>query len=167
MRFYTDMRLVLRALGERVCDFDWLITNLECNRHPEPLLPLDQESWWFSGTELVALVEMQDDPIQFIWGVFSGVPAGSPRRAPMPTSLVASAGSFPRLWILFPTTRRDSDARSCVSEPAGAGTVAESASEQQRQAGHSRLGLLELVDRHRVHVETAAAQQVRRARERG
>jgi hypothetical protein len=65
MLFHTDLALVFRALQGRQKDFNWLLTNVECNLHT-PELPFDPEDKprWFTGEELTALVEKHR--IQFI-----------------------------------------------------------------------------------------------------
>lgn len=70
MGFYTDLRLVFQAFVGRQQEFNWLITNLDCNVFPTGLRP--KQPIWLSGQELTKLVEQQD--IQFIWGVLSGFP---------------------------------------------------------------------------------------------
>jgi hypothetical protein len=77
MRWYTDMRVVLDALGGRQRDFDWLITDLELNFWP-PELPFSGERGpprWLSGTALTEVVQKHD--VQFIWGVFSAFKSGT------------------------------------------------------------------------------------------
>lgn len=71
MDFYTDLQLVFQALGGRQREFNWLITDLECNTFP-PGLYWDRRPLWFSGQELTALVHSYK--VQFIWGVLSGFP---------------------------------------------------------------------------------------------
>jgi hypothetical protein len=71
MEFYTDLRLVFQAFGGRQREFNWLITDLECNTYP-PGLHWDNRPLWFSGQALTALVSSFN--VQFIWGVLSGFP---------------------------------------------------------------------------------------------
>jgi hypothetical protein len=75
MPYFTDLRLVFKALNNRQAEFNWLITDLECNFYPPELrsyLDLDQPAIWLSGTELTRIVEQYE--IQFEWAVLSGFP---------------------------------------------------------------------------------------------
>lgn len=79
MKYYTDLAMVFRAIGQRQREFNWLVTNLECNTLPEGLwdTALDstpEKAWWFTGDELTRFVESHD--IQFIWAVLSGFRIG-------------------------------------------------------------------------------------------
>ena len=57
MPFYTDLRSVFRALGGREREFDWLLTDLDCNRYP-PELP-DESNRFITGPDLSDLVMRQ------------------------------------------------------------------------------------------------------------
>lgn len=72
MDCYTDLRLVFHALGGRQQEFNWLVTELECNHHPDPNIPYDPERrpLWITGEQLTKIVFEHD--IQFMWGVLSG-----------------------------------------------------------------------------------------------
>jgi hypothetical protein len=71
MPYHTDVRMVFHALGGRQKEFNWLVSNLEVNNHPDlfPYDPHNQVSW-LSGQEFSEIVEEND--IQFIWAVLSG-----------------------------------------------------------------------------------------------
>lgn len=71
MPHHTDLGLVFRALDGRQKEFNWLITNLEVNRHPDDF-PYDSghQPRWISGQQLTDIVERND--VQFIWAVLSG-----------------------------------------------------------------------------------------------
>ncbi len=71
MRSHTDLALVFQALEGRQKEFNWLLTNVECNIYPLEL-PYDPENKprWFTGEALSALVEKHR--IQFIWAIVSG-----------------------------------------------------------------------------------------------
>ncbi|WP_438760241.1 hypothetical protein [Enterococcus sp. AZ194] len=49
-------------------NYNWFLTDVECNHYPNPILEADSDVW-LSGDELLKLV--REDDIQFIWGVFS------------------------------------------------------------------------------------------------
>jgi hypothetical protein len=69
----TDLRVVFQALGGRQREFDWWITNLECNWYP-PGFPLEKTKF-LNGDELTRVVEAHD--VQFVWAVLSGFAKGS------------------------------------------------------------------------------------------
>jgi len=70
MPFYTDLAQVFAAFGGRQCEFNWLITDLECNWHPPEL---SHQPIWIAGADLTELIARttQDAMLQFIWGVLS------------------------------------------------------------------------------------------------
>ena len=68
MPFATDLRLVFKSIDNLQLNYNWLITDLECNYYPEELIGNDH--FWLTGSELTKIVNRDD--IQFIWGVFSG-----------------------------------------------------------------------------------------------
>ncbi len=76
MPCYTDLQRVIRALDGQVREFDWLITDLECNWYPQALQPIDSD-WFFTGPELSSLVMRQTDAIQFSWAVLTGLERGT------------------------------------------------------------------------------------------
>ncbi|MBQ7345684.1 MAG: hypothetical protein IJW45_06455 [Oscillospiraceae bacterium] len=74
-KFYTHLGDVFSAIKNAQLDYDWLITDVECNI-PTPMEDRCNERGydWISGSDLTKLVE-QDD-IQWIWAVLSGFPKG-------------------------------------------------------------------------------------------
>jgi hypothetical protein len=70
VRFYTDMRATLQALGISAAKFDWFISDIETNVGEG----FPDEDAWMSGEELQQLLDSQE--IQFVWAVFSAVPRG-------------------------------------------------------------------------------------------
>lgn len=76
MPWYTDLRTVFEALGGREREFDWLVTNLECNWYPPELSP-EREARFFDGETLSSLVRRQTQRIQFIWAVLTGLDRGA------------------------------------------------------------------------------------------
>src|ERR1700722_2227902 len=78
MRYFTDLRLVFRALGDQQRRFNWLVTNLEWVRLDEQEESTDELSGsgpqWVTGDDLTLFVDSYD--IQFVWAVFSGFPPG-------------------------------------------------------------------------------------------
>ena len=79
MAYYTDLRLVFRAIGDRQRDFNWLITDLkygwlEVHGDADPPPFTDSGPHWRTGEELTRLVAEHE--MQFVWGVLSGFPLG-------------------------------------------------------------------------------------------
>jgi len=72
MLFFTDLRAVFKSFGGRQVEFNWLLTNLECNFYPPEFQSYLQSAHpiWLPGEKLARLVEQYD--IQFIWAVLSG-----------------------------------------------------------------------------------------------
>ena len=69
--YFTNMRLVLLAVGISATNYDWYISDIETNYGPEKF---SSEDRWMPGEELNLILE--GDEIQFIWAVFSAVPKG-------------------------------------------------------------------------------------------
>lgn len=65
--FYNGcMMKVLKSLGGKELNYNWLITDIETYF-------LDDEYLFLSTDELLELIESNNDP-QWIWGVFSAIP---------------------------------------------------------------------------------------------
>lgn len=76
MPFYTDLQSVFRAFGGRELDFDWLVTDLDCDVFPPEFQPMNS-SWVLAGRTLNDVVMRQTTPIQFNWAVLSGFRGGA------------------------------------------------------------------------------------------
>jgi hypothetical protein len=70
--YFTNMQLVLSALGATASDFDWYISDIETNYYGENFTSEDR---WMDGLELHEFIT--NNEVQFIWAVFSAVPKGS------------------------------------------------------------------------------------------
>lgn len=68
--YFTNMKDIFKAINNKQVDYNWLITNYECNTYPSPKIPQNSEYVWIEGSSLTKIIEKDD--IQFIWGVFSG-----------------------------------------------------------------------------------------------
>lgn len=69
--YYTDMDKVFQSIGNEQIKYNWLITECECYPRKSRLAELfSQEYIWISGEELTQIIQNED--LQFIWGVFSG-----------------------------------------------------------------------------------------------
>jgi len=71
-RYYTDMRAVLKPIRNDFKKYNWLITDCECNHHPDARIPFNTEHIWISGDDFLEIIDEHD--IQFIWAVFSAIP---------------------------------------------------------------------------------------------
>ena len=75
MPYFTDLRLVFRAIGDRQREFNWLITDLDYGRfgvHEDDEQPpfIGSGPHWRTGEGLSRLVAEHD--MQFVWAVLSG-----------------------------------------------------------------------------------------------
>jgi len=70
--YFTNMQLVMTALGANASDFDWFISDIETNYYGEDF---SNEGRWVGGLELHEFITRNE--VQFIWAVFSAVPKGS------------------------------------------------------------------------------------------
>lgn len=71
MEYHTDMRQVFLAIENQQQNYNWLITNIECNHDPDPRIRYPYPDYvWMNGKEITEFVYEHD--IQFIWAVFSG-----------------------------------------------------------------------------------------------
>jgi elongation factor P hydroxylase len=70
--YFTNMRKVFEALNLDPSEFDWFLSDIETNYFPPGFNDSDQ---WLAGDKLRDLI--QENEIQFIWGVFSAVPKGT------------------------------------------------------------------------------------------
>jgi hypothetical protein len=64
------MQDVFEAIRDIVKNYNWLISDYECNNYPSDKIPDNMESIFLSGEELCEII--YNNEIQFIWGVLSG-----------------------------------------------------------------------------------------------
>lgn len=74
VRFFTNMKIVIEALGISPSDFDWYVSDIETNINCAALGNAGVGQW-ITGNELESILGGSE--IQFIWGVFSAVPVGN------------------------------------------------------------------------------------------
>ncbi len=70
-KYYTYLKKVFDAIGNRQKEYNWLITDCECypnNKKFKELL--NKEYCWLSGEELTEMVNQED--FTWIWAVLSG-----------------------------------------------------------------------------------------------
>lgn len=101
MEFHTDLSAVFRAIGERQREFQWLLTDIECNGLPPALSlldePVEKPLLWLKGTQLTQILKEASYPIQFVWGVLSGFrPGVNAKSQPLDTYPFADGNSS--LW---------------------------------------------------------------------
>lgn len=72
MAFYTDLRAVFDVLGDRILDFHWLLTDVDCIHTPAELPP-DGDPLLCSGGALRDILRRQSHPPQFVWAVLTGL----------------------------------------------------------------------------------------------
>lgn len=72
--YYTYMDAILEPIKDIVENYNWFVTECDCNIYPDDRLL--GEYIWLSGKELLEIVNSND--IQFIWAVFSAIPKGIP-----------------------------------------------------------------------------------------
>jgi len=70
--YFTNMKDVFSAIGNQQKNYNWLVSNYECNIYPSSYIPFGKDYVWIDGENLTEIIEKFD--IQFIWGVFSGFP---------------------------------------------------------------------------------------------
>lgn len=64
--------MVFEAIHNEQIKYSWLISNYDCNQYPDDRIPVDGKYVWITGEELSEIVN--NNKIQFIWGVFSAFP---------------------------------------------------------------------------------------------
>lgn len=67
--YFTNMKDVFDAIGNIQTNYNWLITDYECNIYPSNKIPFNNPYIWIDGQTLANIV--MENEIQFIWGVFS------------------------------------------------------------------------------------------------
>lgn len=68
--YLTNMVDIFNAIDNKQREYNWLISYYECNLYPTEQIPLNNDYVWIDGNTLTEIVE--NNEIQFIWGVFSG-----------------------------------------------------------------------------------------------
>jgi hypothetical protein len=73
VQYFTNLQLVIEALGINCSDYDWYVSDVETNVNCSALENANS-GIWLTGNDLGDILEK--NRIQFIWGVFSAVPKG-------------------------------------------------------------------------------------------
>ena len=69
-KYYTYMKKLFEAIGNRQTEFNWLITDCICYpNNPKTDAMLSKDYCWISGDELTEIVGQED--FQWIWAVLS------------------------------------------------------------------------------------------------
>lgn len=93
--YYTHMLKVLKALGGRTLEYNWLITNIEAYpRGNNELIELmkDNEFLFLTSDELITMLEKND--FQWIWGVFSGIQKNCTKEEVLKYELPFADGNY-------------------------------------------------------------------------
>ena len=67
--YFTNMKEIFDAIGNQQKNYNWLISDYECNIYPSSAISIGKDFVWVDGECLTEIVKKDD--IQFIWGVFS------------------------------------------------------------------------------------------------
>ena len=70
--YYIDMSIILNPIKEYLADYNFLITDIDCNHYPDKRINYQDKYTFISAYALLELVNTYK--IQFIWGVFSAIP---------------------------------------------------------------------------------------------
>ena len=70
--YFTNMEEIFGAMQGEQLQYNWLISDYECNYYPVDSIRFNEPYAWIDGEALTRLTENHD--IQFIWGVFSAFP---------------------------------------------------------------------------------------------
>lgn len=72
LKYYTDISIILNPIKDYLQDYNFLITDIECNHCPDERISYQEDYLFISTGELLDIVNANE--IQFIWGVFSAIP---------------------------------------------------------------------------------------------
>jgi len=65
--YFTNLTEIIDVMGDIALEYNWLISNYECNVYPSDQIPFRKQYVWLTGRELLSILEEHE--IQFIWGV--------------------------------------------------------------------------------------------------
>ena len=60
---------VFPLLKHSACNYNWLVSDYECNHYPSEKILINKDYVWLAGTELENI--LKSNTIQFIWGVIT------------------------------------------------------------------------------------------------
>ncbi len=87
---------IFLAFNNMQLNYNWLITDYECNDYPDEMIPYNKEYVWISGRDLWRTV--CENEIQFIWGVFSAFSKDITLNDVLKYSLPYADGN-PNFWV--------------------------------------------------------------------
>ena len=67
--YIADIKEILNVLGGTYVNYNWLLTDYDCNTYPSEKINIDYNYVWLDGKDLFDIVNKHS--IQFIWGVLS------------------------------------------------------------------------------------------------
>jgi len=66
-QYFTNLKEVFDVLGSAVEEYNWLLSDYDCNIYPSDKIPINKPFVWLDGAKFIDIVEKYK--IQFIWGV--------------------------------------------------------------------------------------------------
>lgn len=71
--YYTDLNVIVEACKINTSQYNWLITQYECNYYPTEELENKRHDYiWLTGKDFNELI--QNETFQFIWGIIIAFP---------------------------------------------------------------------------------------------
>ncbi|MDF9825519.1 hypothetical protein M2475_001966 [Breznakia sp. PF5-3] len=71
--YYTDLNVIVEACKINTSQYNWLITQYECNYYPTEELENKRHDYiWLTGKDFNELI--QNETLQFIWGIIIAFP---------------------------------------------------------------------------------------------
>lgn len=70
--YFTCLNELFEVMNGKQENYNWLISDYDCNDYPALEIPIDKSYVWIDGSRLTQIVNAHF--IQFIWGVFSAFP---------------------------------------------------------------------------------------------
>lgn len=68
-KYFTNLKEVFDVLGSISRQYNWLLSDYDCNIYPSEKIPVNELFVWLSGDELVNILRERE--IQLIWGVLT------------------------------------------------------------------------------------------------
>ncbi len=94
-KYYTYFTQLFLEVPDLHTKYNWLISDVECNINWCNKEQIEENCYWFEGEELLTLLKTRE--IQWIWGVFSGIPKEIP-FSDIQIKHVPYANGNPDIW---------------------------------------------------------------------
>jgi len=100
--YFTNLGEAFDVLDNEVREYNWLLSNYECNVYPSKKIPMnnDKQFLWFNGDEFVDI--LKEHNIQFIWGVATAYAKDIPLKEILKYPLPFADGN-PAFWEMETT----------------------------------------------------------------